>query len=83
MCLPSSLLPLCQLSMRCMGGVNKRLAAALAGKRLQEPAVAVQVACKGIRAGGALFISSSMPIRDLDMYAAAVGAAGTPLYFLY
>ena len=36
--------------------------------------VAVQVAHKGIRTGGALFISSSMPIRDLDMYASVIGA---------
>ena len=74
---PSELLPLRELSQRCMAEVEQKLAAKAAPgarARLEEPWVAVEVACKGVRAGGALFVSSSMPIRDLDMYAAVVGA---------
>ena len=74
---PSELLPLRELSQRCMAELEQRLAATAAPgarARLEEPWVAVEVACKGVRAGGALFVSSSMPIRDLDMYAAVVGA---------
>ena len=72
---PSALLPLCALSRRCMVAMERRLAAGAssAKKKLEEPVVAVEVARKGIRPGGALFISSSMPIRDLDMYASVVG----------
>jgi len=72
---PSVLLPLCDLSQRCMVAMERRLAAktAWAMTKLEEPWVAVQVARKGIRPDGALFISSSMPIRYLDMYASVVG----------
>jgi len=59
-----------------MASMDRRLAvagAATVNKKLEEPVVAVEVARKGIRPGGALFISSSMPIRDLDMYASVVG----------
>ena len=75
-CFPSALLSLCDLSRQCMAAMDRRLAvagAATVNKKLEEPVVAVEVARKGIRPGGALFISSSMPIRDLDMYASVVG----------
>lgn len=54
--------------------LDTRAAAALApvlGATLTEP-VAVAVAARAVPAGGQVFVSSSMPVRDLDAFAGAL-----------